>query len=205
MCNWFISRTAQWTWTSLLWPRFGFGRSFPLDVMNLFPSLLPWQHHVNKVILLFNSFHLETHCFYMYCLRLNSHLGSLCFLHLLNNTQDAYWKARKVCGHILQIYKWFISNGNFSVCICLSCLSLGCISSWSLSLHGRGAGAPQSGIYNLWAAGPCQGAAATQHVSTPQAAVSSSHLQPGFLVPSLVLWRVWLCAWDVSMNHSQLC
>lgn len=50
------------------------------------------------------------------------------------------------------------------------CVSLGCSSPRSLSLFGRGTGAPQSGIHNLWAAGPCQGAAATQHVSTPQGA-----------------------------------
>lgn len=52
---------------------------------------------------------------------------------------------------------------------CISfCISLGCVSPRSLSLLGRGTGAPQSGIHNLWAAGPCQGSAPTQHVSMPQ-------------------------------------
>ena len=63
-------------------------------------------------------------------------------------------------------------------------MSLGCVSPGSLSILGRGTGAPQSGIYNLWAAGPRQGAAATQHVSTPQGAVSSPTCDLALLSPS---------------------
>lgn len=68
------------------------------------------------------------------------------------------------------------------MCASLS-VSAGCISPGSLSFLGRGAGAPQSGIHNLWAVGPCQSAAATQHVSTPQGAVSSPTCVRVFLVP----------------------
>ena len=63
-------------------------------------------------------------------------------------------------------------------------MSLGCVSPGSLSILGRGTGAPQSGIYNLWAAGPRKGAAATQHVSTPQGAVSSPTCDLALLSPS---------------------
>lgn len=56
------------------------------------------------------------------------------------------------------------------MCVFFFCVSLGCIFPGSLSLLGRGTGASKSGIHNLWAAGPCQGAAATQHVSTTESA-----------------------------------
>lgn len=63
------------------------------------------------------------------------------------------------------------------------CRIPGCISPRSLSLLGRGTAATQSGIYNLWAAGSCQGAAAPQHVSNSQVAVRV--FSPSFHPPEL--------------------
>jgi len=163
-------------------------------------ELIPQYHqlHVNRIILLFDSFQLETHCFYMYRLWLQGHLGSLCFRCL--------WIIPKMHTEKLERLQACIAKHHlfYSVCMCgFFCLSLGCISPRSLSLLGRGTGAPQSGIHNLWAAGPCQGAAATQHVSTPQGAVSSAHLQPGFLIPPhtcpfCVLLTALICTRDAS-------
>lgn len=92
-----------------------------------------------------------THCSCKYCLWLYLDVGSVCILWIIPSMYTV--NLHVGCRHFH----------------CISfCISLGCVSPRSLSLLGRGAGAPQSGIHNLWAAGPCQGSAPTQHVSMPQ-------------------------------------
>lgn len=49
----------------------------------------------------------------------------------------------------------------------------GCVPPRSVSLFGRSPGAPEGGVSYLWAAGPCQGAAAPQHVSRCEGPVGS--------------------------------
>lgn len=88
------------------------------------------------------------------------------------------------------------------VCVYL-CLSLGCATPRPLSPLGSRAGAAQSGIHNLWAAGTCQGAAAAQHVSTPQGAVSSPTCDLFCFRPSFQPFVFTLYKVDMSLTSTR--
>lgn len=88
----------------------------PLDFINLFPSHLLWQLHVNKIIPLFDSRRLETHCFYIYCLWLQSHLGSMCFWIIPRVHIE---KLETLPAHIASRVLFSAESTQF-VCVCLS-------------------------------------------------------------------------------------
>lgn len=125
-------------------------------------------------------------CFYNYCLWLHFYLRSVCFCHLWITPRMHAEKLPAGTYYILQTVIYFKMKA-ITLCWYVS-VSLGCISPRSLSLLGRGTGAPQSGIYNLWAAGPRQGAAATQHVSISQCCHPAAASFFFFVPPSTCLF-----------------
>lgn len=91
--------------------------------------------------------------------------GSFSLLILIN-VISAKTSASKCFSLWIINYHYYYQNNK---CMPLSLsvwLFLGCITSRSLPLLGGGPSPSQSGISNLRAVGPCQGAATTQYVST---------------------------------------